>query len=274
MKQTVLGSSGYIGSALKDYLILNGHDVLTPSIEEILEPNRDWGTIYYCIGLTSDFRERPFATIESHVTLVSNVLENVNFESLLYLSSTRVYHGSSDSTEGNRLYVNSMNPSDLYNLSKLTGEAICLNSGHPNVKVARISNVVGKNLNRETFVGELLLQAFAGKIDLISNIDSSKDYISIYDVVEILSRIANDGELSLYNVASGVTLSTRVIIDLIRNYFEIELIQDLSSKPEIYSGINVDLISREFGYKPRSGLAEIGNLLQIIKEGGVQINEQ
>ena len=263
MKQTILGSNGYIGAALKDYLILNGYEVLTPSIEEVCTSKNNWGVIYYCIGLTADFRKKPFATIESHVT----------FNSLIYLSSTRVYQESIGSTEETQLSIHTGNPSNLYNLSKLTGESICLNAGRTNVKVARVSNVVGKSFNRDTLIGELILQAKSGAVNLNSNIESAKDYISIYDVVEVLTKIANIGRLRLYNVASGKNLTTKEILTEMRKYYNFDLVYDTLATPQINPNINIELITREFNFESRSSLKEIGKLLQLLKENTVNFSE-
>ena len=271
MKQTILGSNGYIGSALKEHLQLNGHEVVTPSIDELFSSNGNWGHVYYCVGLTADFRKKPFATVEAHVTIISKILEHANFESLIYLSSTRVYNESLVSKEDTKLLVDVNNPSNLYNLTKLTGESICLSSGRPNIKIVRLSNVVGKSVNPDTLVGELVLQGLSGSINLISNINSYKDYISIFDIVELLPKILAKGQFNLYNVASGLTLSTKSIIGEIGKYFEFELINDSLASPEVYSGIDIDLISKEFNFVPRSSLSEIELLVKNLKE--VKANE-
>ena len=89
MKFTVLGSSGFIGSHVASLAATNGHDVVCPTRNANLA-GRSLGHAIYCIGLTADFRTRPHETIHAHVSKLQEVLQTTTFDSLVYLSSTRV----------------------------------------------------------------------------------------------------------------------------------------------------------------------------------------
>nr|WP_234819726.1 MULTISPECIES: SDR family oxidoreductase [Sinorhizobium] len=204
MMFTVLGGSGFIGRNLVRRLRALGHVVDVPARADLPLAGRDLGHVIYAIGLTADFRTRPFDTIEAHVSLAADVLRHNAFSSFLYLSSTRVYANGQDTRETAHLSASPLNPSDLYNLSKLTGEAICLASGRENVRVARLSNVVGpEEAQADTFLGALCREAKAGHIQLQTALDSAKDYIWIDDAVDLLLRIAEQGRHTVYNAASG-----------------------------------------------------------------------
>lgn len=207
---TVLGASGVIGQHLVQHLLACGYTVDTPERHAPLPTDRDLGHVVYAIGVTADFRSRPLATVEAHVCVLRQVLEHARFSSLLYLSSTRVYSrlpADTLATEDALLQVDVSDPSDLYNLSKLMGESLCLHSGRPGVRVARLSNVVGgADRDSENFVPSLVKAARAGHIALRTAPGSAKDYIHINDVAEALTRIALGGQDTLYNVASGVQL--------------------------------------------------------------------
>ena len=123
--------------------------------------------------------------------------------SLLYLSSTRLYANASETSETAALPVTTFEPSDLYNLSKLMGESLCLNSGRNGMRIARLSNVVGFDPDSDNFLPALIREALAGTIELRSALNSSKDYVALEDVLAILPRIAVEGLEPIYNVASG-----------------------------------------------------------------------
>ncbi len=91
---TVLGATGYIGSRLVAHLQAQGHTVWAPARGDAEVFTRPLGHVMYCVGLTADFRTRPFDTVDAHVGLLAEVLRRAQFESLLYLSSTRVYMGA------------------------------------------------------------------------------------------------------------------------------------------------------------------------------------
>jgi nucleoside-diphosphate-sugar epimerase len=208
---TVLGGRGFVGSRLADHLRAQGAEVWVPAREDLALWGRDLGHVVYCIGLTGDFRQRPFDTMEAHVGVLSRVLQCARFESLTYLSSTRVYMGSTRTDEDAPLSVQPGDPSDLYNLSKLAGEALCHASERPCVRVVRLSNVVGPGMDSMSgnFVATLMAEAHRGQVVLRSHPDSEKDYVHIDDVAEWLPLVAEHGRYRVYNLASGRSLTHR-----------------------------------------------------------------
>src|SRR5687768_14738265 len=87
---TVLGSQGFVGRHVVQELEQRGLPYFAPPREAPLS-GTPLGDVIYCIGLTADFRSRPFETVEAHVVKLRDVLEGCDLDSLLYLSSTRVY---------------------------------------------------------------------------------------------------------------------------------------------------------------------------------------
>jgi hypothetical protein len=86
-------------------------------------PEGPLGHVIYCIGLTADFRSRTFDTVEAHVCTLLDVLRRGEFESIVYLSSTRLYAGSDSTSEETSIRIS---PFDVYNTSKLAGESLVL----------------------------------------------------------------------------------------------------------------------------------------------------
>jgi nucleoside-diphosphate-sugar epimerase len=204
---TVLGASGWIGAALVAELQRQARPVLAvdrAGLAVWLAERDPQGQVIYAIGLTADFRQRPHATAEAHVGQLSQVMQRPGVERLLFLSSTRVYARSSDTRENAALPCLSSDPSDLYNLSKLLGEALVLQDPRPGMKVVRLSNVVGPGQPLSTFVGELLAEAHVGGIVTIQQpMDTAKNYVSLADVVRLLPLIAESGHQRLYNLGSN-----------------------------------------------------------------------
>ncbi len=200
---TVFGGNGYVGRRLVEYLRGCGCDCWIPERADPSLFKRPLGTVFYCIGLTADFRSRPFDTVQAHVCVLREVLQYGQFDQLIYLSSTRVYLGADDTYEDQSLTVNPSELDDLYKLSKLMGESLVLRSGLA-CKVVRLSNVVGgAHGNPDSFVGGLWRDARSGSILLQSDPQSSKDYIHINDVVNLLALVAWHGNHRIYNLASG-----------------------------------------------------------------------
>ncbi|MBS3926365.1 MAG: SDR family oxidoreductase [Nitrosarchaeum sp.] len=212
-KFTVIGSKGFIGSNLISYFKNKNFQYQNFDDLNNIPHDKNLGHVIFSIGLTSDFRERPFDTVNSHVCELIKILKNVQFDSFLYLSSTRVYQNSKSTEEKNDLIVNSNNKNDIYNISKILGESVCLNSRNKNVKIIRLSNVVGNNFTSDDFLPSLIKNAVnEKKITLNSSMDSEKDYVLIDDVVEIIPKIVTKGTQTIYNVASGKNIKTKEII--------------------------------------------------------------
>lgn len=217
---TVLGAGGWIGSALMASLRSVGQPafpVFRSGVSSWITGEEPVGPVIYAIGLTSDFRQRPYETVEAHVSLLSQVLQRQGLKNLLLLSSTRVYGRSSITDETSPLPCLSSDPSDLYNLSKLTGEALVLQDSRPGLRVARLSNVVGEAQPVNTFIGSLLAETKGkGAVIIKEPADTAKDYVALDDVVSLIPLIAQKGKQRIYNVGSGVNKSHADVADWLR----------------------------------------------------------
>jgi len=218
---TILGAAGFIGAALVAWLENRGctvHAVTRASLPAMLAARRQAGHVIDCIGLTGDFRVRPLDTAEAHVGLVARCLSDLRFESFLLLSSTRVYARAAITYEDVVLPTLPSDPSDLYNVTKLAGEALCLADPRMTSRVARLSNVYGPHLPADTFLGKVLHEgAHAGGVTFHQSANSAKDYVSIDAIVRLLPEIAARGRQRLYNVAAGTNTSHGEIADCLHS---------------------------------------------------------
>jgi len=250
MKYTVLGSSGFIGSHLVRWLESQGHDCHAPARGEDLS-GRPLGHVIYCIGLTADWRGRQHDTVKAHVCALLEVLEKTDFESLLYLSTTRLYAGIEDTREGGNLRVNPLRTDDLYNVSKIMGESICLSSPRETIRVARLSNVFGDDFTSENFLTSVLRDAAEhNQVILRTSLDSAKDYVSVDDVVRLLPRIASAGRRRVYNVASGENTTHRELVDAIVKVTGCRIEVAEGSPTVSFPPILIERIREEFGFSP------------------------
>lgn len=250
---TVLGASGFIGSHLTDYLKQNNDEVFAPEKGDETIFSKHLGDVVYAIGITSDFRERPLACVDAHVCFLRRLIQEGSFNSLTYLSSTRVYGAGKNTTEKSELTVNPNRLDDIYNISKLMGESIIIHSGRPYMKVVRLSNVLGENQNPDTFLAQLLHEGFTtGSVTFHQALDSAKDYIYIHDAVFFLRQIAKLSESGIYNLAAGETISNADIADYMESILGFETKVADNAPTRSFTTINIDKIVKIFGVKPRS----------------------
>lgn len=271
MKTTVIGAKGFIGRHIMNRLEQFGIEAYGPSRDEISLFENDLGHVIYCAGVTSDFRQRPFDTIRAHVSFLTELLEKARFDSFLYVSSTRVYVNQPSDEKGEEegsLLVNPFQMEDLFNLSKITGESLCLTVNRPNVRVARVSNVCGPDFNSNNFIYSIIKDAVNdGKIVLHSSLDSEKDYISVDDVANLLIHIAHHGKQRMYNVASGINTTNKQWVDRISQYTgcEVEVVSE--AKTIKFPTMNTQRIKTEFNFIPRNSVDMLEDLIQQYVSG-------
>jgi len=260
-KYTILGSKGFIGSHLVKKIQEKSFVCSCPERNDKL-PKNNLGHIIYCIGVTADFRTRPFDTVDAHVCKLLDILKNHDFESLTYLSSTRVYQGNCESCcEESTIQVNPLEFNDLYNISKIMGEAVCFASGKK-VRVVRLSNVYGDDYSSDNFLSSVIRDAILKKkVVLNTSPESEKDYISIHDVTDILLKIAQNGRFSLYNVASGRNISNSDIMKKLQDFTQCEVIVNPTAKKVTYPPINIQKIKQEFSFSPSSLLNDLQKMI-------------
>ena len=262
MSFTVLGAEGFIGGRLKARLVERGLAVRAPTRAELPAVEGDLGHVIYAIGVTADFRRRPWDTVAAHVSLLSEILQRVRCESFLYLSSTRVYARAPSTREDAALTVSPADPDDLYNLSKLAGEAICLAQSGGTVRVARLSNVYGFEAVSENFLPRLIRDALqAHRIVLRSAADSAKDYISVHAAADRLIDIALGGRHRLYNVASGVNTRAGDIAEAIGRAACASVEVEAGAPEVTFAPIDVSRLSAEFRHQPSPVLADVPDLV-------------
>ena len=266
---TVLGASGFIGSNLVNRLKEIGIPIFAPN-RDVSLTGRYLGDVIFAIGLTADFRGRPYDTVEAHVCKLLEVVKNSTFSSFTYLSSTRVYNGLNGVVvEAEELRVSPYQGSDLYNITKLAGEALLFSTGL-NVRIVRLSNVYGYNVDPSNFFNALIHAALKRKhIVLQSSLLSEKDYISINDTVDMLIKIATCGKDNLYNLASGYNVShgelVKQICKITGSTFEV-----VTDAPTIqFPVINIEKIKNEFAFQPSNILDDISQVVGSTKLKGI-----
>jgi nucleoside-diphosphate-sugar epimerase len=262
MTYTVIGASGFIGAALAERLESLGEHVYRPARGSEQVFTRPLGHLICAAGVTSDFRTRPFDTLRANTSLIADLLERADFETLLYLSSARIYRHAERTDEDASIHLRPADPEHLYDLTKLTGEALCHVSGRSDVRVVRLTNVVGPNFNSGDFLFTLIRSACdKGSIHLRTGLRSEKDYVRLDDVLDLVPRIATSGKHACYNLGAGRNLTHADIVGAIMTRSAARLVV-APDAPEVLSRtIDVARLAGEFDFRPRPVLEYISQLV-------------
>ena len=261
MRFTVFGSSGYLGSSLVHKLKSENIECLTPDIRKDKITDKNLGHVIYAIGV-ADSKQNPVKAIDAHVILLNKLLNETNFESFLYLSSTRIYFNALSTDEDSSLVVDPSDDDSLYNISKIMGETICKLSKKQNVRIARLSNVTGNN--SRFFLSSIIQDAIkTKKIILQTGLDSEKDYVYIDDVLNILPKISLHGKNSVYNIASGQNLTNEKIVRKIQEVVGCEFEVSGNAKKYAFPPISIKLIQKEFNFEPTPILSKLKKIISV-----------
>ena len=260
LRFTVVGAAGFVGARLCATLQARGAQVWAPARHEPWPWLQPLGHVMYCAGLTADYLARPFDTVQAHVSLLAQVLQQGQFESLVYLSSTRLYDalGAGVAHEDAVLPMDPSNPRHLYDFSKGLGEALCHCTAPGRAKVARLACVYEGPQDADGFVPGLLRQLQAARqegrqhIDVASSPAFARDYVHLDDVVQALIRIALHGKHPVYNVASGENISNAALFAHLQKRWACTLHPLLATVPEPVPRIAIERLCTELGWQPRT----------------------
>ncbi len=255
MQATVLGATGFIGGHLAARLSEQGHDVWCPPRSNLHSlDHSDLGHVFYCIGEDA-VATNPCNAADAHITQLANVLKRRSFASLTYLSSTRVYLGADSAHEGSELRVLPSDDGALFGTMKMAAEKLCFAFDNPVIRVVRLSSVIGFAPNGNSLIPTLIKDALLrGRMNLTISPQSSRDYIAVEDVVDILPRIAVDGKRRCYNVASGVNVRLAEIVRSVAGEFASECDWRENAPTILFPVIDTTRARTEFFFTPRSPL--------------------
>lgn len=262
---TVVGGLGFIGRHVVEEVRRQRFEVMVT--HRNTELGDDYlGHVIYCAGVTGDFLTRRLDTMRAHACALAEIIDRNNWDSLLYLSSTRVYYGSPDTRETTPLTVRPMDPLQLYNISKLAGEALCLSDNRPTVRVARLSNVFGHDDSANFLPSILRSAARSGQITLHTALESERDYVSVNDVAALLPKIALHARERIYNVASGWNTTTNELLNAIVSKIACRVEVGPDAPITRWTPISVERLGSEFPWSPRPVADAIPQLLAMYSQ--------
>lgn len=248
---TVLGSGGFIGAHLVAELNWRDLEYQAPARGKPLD-GRALGDLVYCVGVTEDFRRRPLDTVAAHVSHLEAVLRVARVDSLVYLSSTRLYEPG---------------PPDLYNLSKLLGESLAEAAGMPAL-ILRLANVYGLDLDSRNFLSSVLQDSISSGVVLLrTSLDSTRNYVAVEDVVTALLRLLEIRATGTYNVAGASNTSHGEILSHIAELtgcsVEVEPEAPTRRSPEI----DIERLTREIAFEPEKVVDALPRLVKGYAQG-------
>lgn len=249
---TIIGGQGFLGSELASQLEKYSPVVPPKNDESIF--NKNLGTVFYCAG-HGDCNNNPFKVYDSNLNYLSKLLQNADFEKLVYVSSTRVYMDQNSSQETGDICVLKNDPRRLFNLTKLTAEELCLKS-QKSVVIVRPSNIYGGAINSPLFLPSIVRDAVNKKqVNMYISPEYNKDYVSVKDVAHCMIELAKKPSLEqpIVNIASGKNVSAQSIADILQSNTQCEVIwHPTHQKDDQFPVTDISYLKSLIDFKPRS----------------------
>jgi nucleoside-diphosphate-sugar epimerase len=228
-KVSVYGSTGFIGGTFCD---LFPDDVIKIPREQ---RNPESNQVLYLISTTSNYNVLNDLTLDvrTNLNVLMETLEYCKSKDLIfnYISTGFVYGPDI-------LYAKEDDPCDprgFYSITKRAAEQLLISYCSVydvKYRILRIANVYGNDKTispRKNVLGFLVeLLKNHEPITLYNNGDELRDYMHVTDVCRAINLVIQKGELnSIYNIASGVALPFREIIQMVKQF--------IGSRSDIFS---------------------------------------
>lgn len=239
-KVLITGSSGFIGSNLKNFLISAGHkvigvgrglgedfsiDLLDPKLKDII---KDFSPDIIChlasgsnIARANEDKDKEFNDTVFATQNLLEIIKSLNIDlKIVYLSSQAVY-GYSEELPVNESHI--CKPITIYGENKLKAEEAITNSGL-NYVIFRVSSIYGpkQDYNKSGVIAKFINKMKNNEAPVVFNsFDIFSDFIFVNDVVSAIARsIDNDlAQKDIFNLGSGIPTTLNELLDLLYKYF-------------------------------------------------------
>lgn len=261
---TIFGGRGFIGSEFVKTLRIQGHEVYIPKRDDKSIFLKNLGHVIYAAGY-GNCQEDPYNVVDANLALLNRVLYQARFESLTYLSSTRVYVGDNKSSENSDITISITDTRRLFNLSKLTAEELCLKSNR-RCLIVRPSNVYGAAIESNLFLPSIIRDALnKGIVNMYVTEEYEKDYVYVGDVVNSTLELIQKEVTGIINIAFGRNISAKQLAEVLIKNTNCEIKWHVANDIDFFNKINIEKIKNLIEYNPRCVLSDMESMIKNYK---------
>jgi UDP-glucose 4-epimerase len=295
MKIAILGGGGFIGSAIVDRLLRDGHAIRIFERPRV-EPYRRFSESEDVEWLTGDFMSasdigRTIDQVDAVLHLISTTLPGSSNDDMVYdvesnlvatLQLLRamvakgirkiVFISSGGTVYGNPVYLpidenHQTEPRVSYGVTKLAIEKYLLLHQHLygiKANILRVTNPFGQRQRVETAQGAVA--AFLGKamqrqpVEIWGDGTVTRDFIYVSDVAEAFARAVDyEGARSVFNISTGIGTSLNQLLERIERVLDRRVVRHYRPGRAFDVPVSVldnSLARRELGWEPRVTLDE------------------
>lgn len=281
----VLGSNGFISSAVINRLLSLGidtlnvsrktHDLENPNSVEKLSKLINSDDILLFIAANAPVKNNEM--LQSNLLIcknICNLLQIQSVEHLIYISSDAVYKDSKKDLNEDSC----AEPSSLHGIMHLAREIMIRNSYNGSTCILRPTLIYG-NGDPHNGYGPNRFYRNAIKneeIDIFGNGEEKRDHINIDDVAEIICFSILRKSIGVLNIASGQILSfidiAKYIIDITKSKSSINYLPRVGEMPHNgFRPFNTSLIKKNF---PEINVKKILPGINLMHDNNLKISNK
>lgn len=258
----ILGSGGFIGSALSSLLKRNGVSVIEvdrkwidfrskEQVKGLSNLIREDDTIFFLIG---NVPCRENTELDLNIEMLKNLTCSLSDDfrgKFVYVSSDAVYSENDQPiTEDDETI-----PSSIHGQMHLIREKIVSQRFQDDLLLLRPSLIYGKNDPHNSYGPNRFIRQLQAcqPISLIGGGEELRDHIHISEVAEIICNLVSNNSKGTFNISSGKISSFKKIADDVISYFECKNLREKmvfvdrleSNKGKYFSAISNEKLLRE-----------------------------
>lgn len=296
-KVLITGSSGFIGSNLKNSLINEGHkvigvgrglgedfsiDLLDSKLKDII---KDFSPDIIChlasgsnIARANEDKDKEFNDTVFATQKLVEIVKSLEIDpKIIYLSSQAVY-GLPEELPVNENHI--CKPMTVYGENKLKAEEVIINSGF-NYVIFRVSSIYGpkQDYKKSGVVAKFINKMKNNEAPVVFNsFDIFSDFIFVNDVTAAITMSINNDlvQKDIFNLGSGIPTTLNELLDLLYKYFphapKAELQLNLLYMDKDQKGLYLDIedikskLNWSCKYDLRKGLGEMLGPLSLLEK--------
>ena len=131
--------------------------------------------------------------------------------------------------------------------------------------MVRLCNLYGHNFKNHVYLLPTLIRNALKKkkIKIYINKKSKKNYLDVYDAINIIIKILNNSKYRLYNISSNKRITIEQIASKINDVTNCKVIYSRQKERIDEPRIDISRIKKEFNFKPTNNFNKF--IVEIIK---------
>jgi UDP-glucose 4-epimerase len=294
-KILITGGAGFIGSALVSKL--NSEGIECHVVDDLSYGNREFLNIpddhfhqidildqgqlnktlnslnpdfivhLAAIHFIPDCNKYPYKSSKINIQGTKNILDIAsalgNVKGVFFASTAAVYPISDVANHED----DTIDPLDIYGLSKITGEYLCEDfhrQSGKKVVIGRFFNAFGPNETNPHLIPEIERQVKSGLRTIqLGNLEPMRDFIHTSDMAEVVFRLIMDQHINkdTFNIGSGMEYSVLEVVKEFEHAIgeKIEIVQDparIRKVERMHLKADISKVHAQTGWSPKIDLKE------------------